>query len=185
MNQFWLGLIATTVFTNNSVPLRCYQGYILACEVLICDRNPTGLRCLFLTVWVNEARLSQEIHFGIEKASCGELRCSIFVVQKMSQEVASGCHFCLPFSHQGRKLYFYVVTWNVKTYFSHPLKCRMSQKWLKWCSAPHPPPPPLNSTWLFGLRNFSCQSLRWWWVGGCLAPDPPPTTIPKLNLLYI
>ena len=30
----------------------------------------------------------------------------------------------------------YVVIWNVKTYVSHPLKCRMSWKWLKWCSDP-------------------------------------------------
>ena len=37
---------------------------------------------------------------------------------------------------------YYVVTWNVKTYVSHPLKCRMCQNWLKWCS--DPPPPPLN-----------------------------------------
>ena len=45
----------------------------------------------------------------------------------------------------------YVVTWNVKTYVSHPLKCRMSQNWLKWCS--DTPPSPLNPTWLFGLRK--------------------------------
>ena len=79
--------------------------------------------------------------------------------------------------------FFYVVTWNVKTYVSHPLKCRMSQNWLKWCSDTPPPPPPLNSTWLFGLRNFSCQSLRWWWWG-CLTPDPPTTT-PKLQLDFL
>ena len=61
---------------------------------------------------------------------------------------------------------FYVFTWNVKTYISHPLKCRMCQNWLKWCSDTPPPPPPLNSTWLFGLRKFSCQRLRWWcWRG--------------------
>ena len=40
--------------------------------------------------------------------------------------------------------HIYVVTWNVKTYVSHPLKCRMCQNWLKWCSDTPPPPPPLN-----------------------------------------
>ena len=38
---------------------------------------------------------------------------------------------------------YYVITWNVKTYITHPLKCKMSQEWLKWCSDP---PPTLNST---------------------------------------
>ena len=53
----------------------------------------------------------------------------------------------------------YVIIWNLKTYISHPLKCRMCQNWLKWCSdTPPPPPPPKlqldfldleSSTWLF------------------------------------
>ena len=43
----------------------------------------------------------------------------------------------------------YVITWNVKTYISHPLKCRMCQKWLKWCSdPPTTTTPKLNSTFL-------------------------------------
>ena len=66
----------------------------------------------------------------------------------------------------------YVVTWNVKTYVTHPLECRMSQEWLKWCSDP-PQPPPLNSTWLFGLRKFSGQTLLVRGGGGVWHTIPP------------
>ena len=52
-------------------------------------------------------------------------------VQKLG--ILSSFHFPLSFPP------FYVITWNVKTYVSHPLKCRMSQNWLKWCSDPPPP----------------------------------------------
>ena len=48
------------------------------------------------------------------------------------------------FNHQTWMTLHYVITWNVKTYVSHPLKCRMCQNWLKWCSDTPPPPPPLN-----------------------------------------
>ena len=71
---------------------------------------------------------------------------------------------------------YYVITWNVKTYVSYPLECKMSQEWLKWCSettatttttttttlnsisfwgggqyviAWHTPTPPQNLTWGF------------------------------------
>ena len=48
---------------------------------------------------------------------------------------------------------------------------------------PHPHHHP-NSTWPFGLRNFSCQSLRWW-CGGVWLQTPPPTTTPKLQLDFL
>ena len=80
---------------------------------------------------------------------------------------------------------FYVVTWNVKTYVSHPLKCRMCQNWLKWCSDPPPPPTTtpklqldfldLKSSWSLGVVVGG---------GGGLAPDPPTTT-PKLKLDFL
>ena len=94
----------------------------------------------------------------------------------------------------------YVVTWNVKTYITHPLKCKMSQKWLKWCSetttitpklnfgvvggcgvACHTTPLPPNSTWLFGLKKFSCQSLGWW--GWSCMPYPPHLPQAQLDFL--
>ena len=38
----------------------------------------------------------------------------------------------------------------------------------------HTPTTPQNSTWLFGLRKFSCQSLRWcWWGMVCQTPHHP------------
>ena len=46
----------------------------------------------------------------------------------------------------------------------------------------NPPPPPQNSTWLFQLRKFSCQTLGRWWWGVWYAITP--TTTPKLNLNF-
>ena len=86
------------------------------------------------------------------------------------------------FNHQTWMTLHYVITWNVKTYVSHPLKCRMCQNWLKWCSdtPPPPPTPKLQLDFFVGLRKFSHQSLRWWW--GVSGTRPPPTTTPKLQL---
>ena len=97
----------------------------------------------------------------------------------------------LPNCHSGKAirkdLYCYVVTWNVKTYVSHPLKCRMCQNWLKWCSGPPPPPPPPLNYNLTFLTLKSSWSLGggWWWGG--LLPDTPPTTTttPKLQLDFL
>ena len=95
-----------------------------------------------------------------------QLGCQIpinqIIVNLVSQEIwwlpwiqgptASHCFgiSCSPCQWQGNYPFVtfdhtnYVVTWNVKTYISHPLKCRMCQNWLKWCSDTPPPPPPLN-----------------------------------------
>ena len=53
----------------------------------------------------------------------------------------------------------------------------MSQEWLKWCWDTTTTPPPLNSTWLFGFRKCSCQTLGWWGGGGiCIRPPPLNST---------
>ena len=96
--------------------------------------------------------------------------CQNFCVQQTfstGPTLRSNCHFVQRVSVHRTS---YVVTWNVKTYITHLLKCKMSQEWLKWCSDP-PPTTTLNSTWLFGLRKFSCQTLGWWWGGlACHTP---------------
>ena len=80
-------------------------------------------------------------------------------------------------------LIFYIVTWNVKTYVSHSLisnlKCRMCQKWLKWCSD-SPTSPKLQLDFL-DLENFLVKV----WGGGGGARLPPPTTTPKLQLNFL
>ena len=76
------------------------------------------------------------------------------------------------------KQHDYVVTWNVKKYVSHPLKCRMCQKWLKWCSDPPPPTttPKLQLDFL-DLENFLVKV--WGGGGGVSGARPPPP--PPLN----
>ena len=117
-------------------------------------------------------------------------------------------HLSLCAQHTPLTHVYYVVTWNVKTYITHSLECKMSQEWLKWCSDtttttnPATPklkfldleiflsnfrvvgvvvvsasdhPTTLNSTWLFGHRNFSCETLGWWGGSGiCIRLPPPP-----------
>ena len=73
----------------------------------------------------------------------------------------------------------YVITWNVKTFISHPLKCRMCQNWLKWCSdPPTPTTTPKTTTWLFWLK----VKLKFRDGGGGVWCQTPPTTTPKLQL---
>ena len=53
--------------------------------------------------------------------------------------------------------FFYVVTWNVTTYVSYPLECKMSQEWLKWCSETN----TTTTTTTTPKLNFI---LGWWGV---------------------
>ena len=70
----------------------------------------------------------------------------------------------------------YVVTWNVKTYVSDPLECKMSQEWLKWCSE-------TTTTTTTTTTTPKLNFIWGWWGGGYVIamtyPHPPP---PPQNL---
>ena len=88
-----------------------------------------------------------------------------------------------PYDRRRRRisnLFYYVVTWNVKTYVSHPLKCRMCQKWLKWCSDPPPTTTPKLQLDFLDLENFLVKV--WGGGGGGVSgARPPPPPPPPLN----
>ena len=77
---------------------------------------------------------------------------------------------------------YYVVTWNVKTYVSHPLKCRMCQNWLKWCSDPPTTTTPKLQLDFLDLENFL---IKVWGGGGGVSSSRPPPTTPKLQLDFL
>ena len=90
-------------------------------------------------------------------------------------------HTCLLNGWQSQTIY-YVVTWNVKTYVSHPLKCRMCQNWLKWCSDTSPPPTtPKLQLDLLDLENFLVKVWGGGGGGGGWSGTRPPPPPPPLN----
>ena len=83
----------------------------------------------------------------------------VCVAKSESMRLAFILHWSLALNTVNSR-FRYVVTWNVKTYVSHPLKCRMCQNWLKWCSDPPPPTTTpklqldfldLKSSWSLGV----------------------------------
>ena len=56
-----------------------------------------------------------------------------------------------------------------------------SDVWTPPPSPHHLTPPPLNSTWHFGLRKFSCQTLGWWGDGGISTWHQTTTTTTPIS----
>ena len=81
--------------------------------------------------------------------------------------------------------FHYVVTWNVKMYVSHPLKCRMCQKWLKWCSDPPPTTTPILQLDFLDLENFLVKVWGGGGGGGGVWHQTPTPTTPKLQLDFL